>query len=116
MRLRICIKTPVGQATSMSKKLKPFIFGLWKDQGEALKVNKEDSIIIWKIECDLVKALSIQKRVAMFDQLVAGVFNKKIVQRAIKKFCKLGDDLIVREMLNKQTSVRILKSNEEEGF
>ena len=115
MKLRIRIKTPPGNATSMSKKLTPFIFGL-KNQGQVFKTNKDDSLLIWVIECDFVKAMSIQKRVALFDQLVAGVFNKKIVQKAIKKFCKPGDDLIVREMLNNQTSVRILKSNEEEGF
>ena len=116
MRLKIQIKTPPKNATSMSKKLAPFVFGIFKKREETFKTNSDDSILIWEIECDFVKAMSIQKRVALFDQLVAGVFNKKIVQKAIKKFCKPGDDLIVKEMLNKQTSVRILKSNEEEGF
>lgn len=117
MRIRIRIKTPPGQATSMSKKLKPFILGLWKKEyGEALKIDKLDSIIIWSIECDLVKALSIQKRVQMFDSMVSGIFNKNIVQKAIKKYCKPGDDEIVRKMLKDQTSIRIMKREEEDGI
>lgn len=101
----------------MSKKLKPFIFGMFKsNHGETFKTNKDDSILIWQIECDMVKAMSIHKRVAMYDQLVKGVFNKKIVQKAIKKYCKPGDDELVRKMLKDHTQVKILKEGEQDGI
>jgi hypothetical protein len=117
MLIRIRIKTAPGHATSMSKKLRPFIFGVFNhEHKEELKVDKTDSIIIWKAECDFAKAMSIQKRVQMFDSMVKGVFDKKIVKRAIKKYCKPGDDEIVKKMLTNQTNVRILKQDEEDGF
>jgi len=114
MKLKIQIKTPKGHAKKTAKKIVPFILGLKKLDKEKLKTNKADSIIIWTIECDINRALKISRNVALYEQLVSGVFKQKMVKKMIKKKFSKEEVKKVEDMLFKKTSVKILKEGEKE--
>lgn len=114
MKLQIRIKTPKGRATKTEKIITPLILGVRKLKNEKFRTNKDDSIIIWEFECDLSRAVKINKSVALYDKLINMVFNNKIMKRGIKK--KFGDEGLdeVEFMLKKQTNIKVLKEGDKE--
>lgn len=110
MICRVLIKTPVGQASGTEAKLRTFIVGKNSKITNDIRINDQNSEIIWEIDCDVKTMLKITRNVTMYDQFVKGVFDNKTALKAIRKLADSEEDVKkLQEMLNGQTSIEIIK-------
>lgn len=107
MKIKVLITTPKGQAEKTEKKLRPFLIGDKKKITNEVFVNKEDTQIIWEIECDIRRALKIQKNVTMFEVMARSLFENKMVKKATEKL-KKEDQEELEKMLFDMTKVEII--------
>ena len=103
MEIKLKIKTPPGQAQASMNKLRPFLLGLTKTK-EAY-VNKDDSQIVWVIDTDIKRALSIQANASRFDFVMKNMLGNKHIQ----KMCNKEDLPKLKDMLTNQTKVEVIK-------
>lgn len=109
---KILIKTPVGYATKIEQKIRPFLLG--KNKPKEFYTNETDSEIIWIVEAEANKIYKINRNISLYSNIVNGAFNNKIVQKTINK--KFTDDQKqeVKDMLFNQTTVTVLDTKKLE--
>lgn len=106
MQLKILITTPEGQAKGTAGKLKAYILGAHAI-GQETYVNKNDSQILWIIECqDSRRAQKITKNVARFDIVMRKTLENKIVRKVARLSEEQRKEL--DEMLLNQTQVSLV--------
>jgi hypothetical protein len=111
MEIKIEIKTPRGQAKATSKKLKPFILG-FKKVKNTVWANKDDDRIFWVVDCkDSRSYMAIIRNLTIFDRLVTGILNNKLVHGVAR--LKPDEMAELNEMLHNQTKIRVVKMNED---
>lgn len=111
MEIKIEIRTPKGQARGTSKKLKPFILGSKKVKN-TVWTNKADDKIYWVVDCaDSRSYMAIARNLTIFDKLVNGILNNKLVKGVAK--LKPGEMAELNEMLHNQTKIRVVKRDED---
>lgn len=109
MRLKIRIQTPKGQAQATEKKLRGWILGISPHGKVETESNPEDNQIIWTIETDIKHAMSIQRNVIRYDQLISGIFQNKLLQRVIRARVPQAQQKELEDMLKNQTRIEIIK-------
>jgi hypothetical protein len=110
MELKIEIKTVKGYALDTAKKLKPFILGFRKVKNEVW-ANKTDDKIFWVVDCPDSRAyMAIARNLTIFDKLVNGILNNRMVMGAARLPPK--DMLELKDMLHNQTKIRVVKNAE----
>lgn len=108
MRTKIYITTPIGEAKKTQNKIKPWIIGFKKVKVDYY-INDEDSQMVWDIDGNVRDILKINKSVALFDNVLKGIFNNKMVKKTVNKYLKEDDKVKLQEMLFNQTKVEIIK-------
>ena len=110
MKARIIIKTPKGQASGTEEKLRAFI--LPGKVNHQVMVNDDDDTIIWEAEGTVKQIMRINKNVAMFDVMIKGIMDNKLV----KKACEPGQYDQLKEMLANNTRIEIIKEASAEEW
>jgi len=108
MELKIKINTAKGSAAKTSHMIKPFIIGKKKVKHE-IYVNKKDNQIIWNVEGHIRDLMSIQRNVNLFDSLMAGILNNKMVKKAGLRDLNPDQMKEFMDMIKNQTSVEVVK-------
>jgi len=112
MEIKILINTPKGQAKGTEKKLRPFLLG--KNKPKELWTNEEDNQIVWIIDTDVRRAMKIQRNVMVFDKMMESVLNHKYVKGTIHKKLSKEDQAQLKDMLQNQTTVEVIKTYTDE--
>ena len=110
MIIQIEIKTPKGYAHKIESKLRPFIIG-FKASNLKIKDNEEDDKIIWIIESDIRKCNKIIRNVSMYHTIVDQMFHHKLVKKAVDKSLDIKGQEELKDMLFKQTTVKLLNKS-----
>jgi len=105
MKIKVRIRTISGKATSVEKKIRPFILGLRKPKIHQVKINKADNEILWTIEDDIRKIMKVQKNVMKFDGVMKLVLGNKLFKKKVKPEQRKE----LEDMLLNHTSVEIIK-------
>lgn len=108
MIVRISIKTPKGQARNTEAKIRYFILGTEKPI--EMYASPEDDEIIWVMSTTMVKALRLTRNVARYGELVRMIFENKLFRKAIIPKLAEGQELELRNMLEHQTKIEIIKT------
>lgn len=104
------IKTPKGLATKTNKKIRPLIMP-FKTKHKTW-TSPDDDVIYWEIHDDSRKVERIFKNVAMFEGIIKGTFEHKLMREyGIPKLSKEDQDEL-KEMLEQHTTVKVIKRAE----
>lgn len=119
MEVKIKITTPKGMAKGFNNEKmdfwnfdKKFIKKLLLSTAKVKEeyVNEDASQIFWVVEVSAKDFASLGKRVAMYDGLVRGVFQSKLVQSALKRMADKPEDVKeIERMLKRGTKIEIIK-------
>lgn len=107
MEIKVRIKTPNGQATKTYKKIKPFM-RLDTCEHEAY-TNEEDNEMMWIIRGDIRRVMKIQRNIGVFHNIMTKVMDNKQIKGIIRK----EDYNDLKDMLEDNTSIEIIKAAEE---
>lgn len=108
MEIKIEIKTPIGYAKSTEQKLRPWIVGT-KTKPKEMYVNKKDDTLYWVVEAPVKTCLRIQKNVTLYESLVKGILDSRMVKKAIRDKFDKKKEKELRDMLFKHTTITIIK-------
>ena len=109
MKVKILIRTPIGEASKAEKKIKPLILGIRRKKTKHVtKVSPENDMIIWDVEGDVKSILKIRRNVARFDITLKTIFENKKVGSALKKLSE-EDRKQLKEMFDNHTSVEVIQ-------
>lgn len=109
MKVKAIIKTPKGQAKKTEGRIQNFILGLKKFKSFKSYVNADDSEILWEIEDSPRTIIKISRNMALFDSIMSGVLNSRIVQKTLRKRLDGEDEQTLKDMLLKQTKLEVIK-------
>lgn len=109
MEIKIRIRTPIGHAMSVEKKLRLFIIGSKKKLLETY-VSPENDEFIWNIGGSVRDIISVQNNVNKFDMFVRKTLDSKIVKNTLRKKLSPKDEKYLVDMLNNHTKIEIIKS------
>jgi len=107
MQTKVLINTPKGQAKLMEKRLRPYILG--KNNPNSIHVNDEDNQLVWEVEGSIKDILRINRNVTLFDNILKGAFNSKMVKKQVAKRLSLEDQAQLNDMLFNHTTVEVIK-------
>lgn len=107
MELKISIRTPQGCAKRTQRQLRPLLLG--RVIPGATYVNEDDDTLYWELEAPLRQAVKIQRNVAIFDKVISGVFQSKIMRKKVWPKLSDQDQAQLKDMLLHHTQVSILK-------
>lgn len=114
VKAKIKITVPEGKAEKINKRfgrlLRIFILARVKPK-ETIIDNKT---ILWEIKTSLTESYNINKRLGQFDGIVKGIFNSKLVGKAISKKFSKEEQEEVKEMLLNHTKIELQDFDEEE--
>ena len=105
--IRVEVKTPKGQAESAEKKLRWFLLGRF-DKPTNTYTNDEGDTFYWEVTTSPKRMLEIQRNISRFQFLTGWILERKTVGKLADK---KEDIETVKEMF-KQTSVRLIKTEE----
>jgi len=107
--LTIQVKTPAGYTNRILDKwgfiLKRFLLG---NKHKVSEVEVKDNCILWTVKTNLSGALNIQKRLAMYESLVSGMFHNKLLQKAIGAKFTPEQRKEVEDLLINHTEISII--------
>lgn len=112
MKLKCVIKTPKGQASKAQKTLQNVIFGkLWRKYDTfSSYVNDADSEVAWEVETRNTRDyMRISRNLAMYDVMIKRILDSKRVKKIAAKEFSEEDLKRLKEMLQNQTSITIIK-------
>lgn len=112
MIIKVMIKTPKGTATVNEKRVRQFILGTRRSRIKIINkyVDADDSTFIWEIEGPVKDILRIQKNVSRFDMVMRMVLDHKLMKKTLRKKLSEQGEAELKELLNDQTTVEIIKS------
>lgn len=108
MEVKIRIQTVPGEANKVQKRMIKF-FKLGNVKNSEVFINDNDSEILWVVEDSFRKIMGIQQRVLMWDQLMTQVLDNKYLKKIAKKKLSDEDMANLKDMLENQTNVEIIK-------
>ena len=116
MQMKIKIKTPNGLAQDFTKGRRyAFIcklLGVRSLKGDTITVNKENNMLLWEFDADYKRYSSIIRNVALYDRLITGIFQSKMLQRVLSRY-PLEDREELKHMLTNMTSIEVVKYDEQ---
>jgi hypothetical protein len=113
MQVVFKVKTPKGQAQGTNDKIKKFIIGFNKVKVETY-VNDENSEIVWMVTGQLKYVMRVQANIARFDALIKNIFEHNLMKKFTGEKLSKEDVEELREMLENQTSVEIVRKATQE--
>lgn len=112
MEIKIRVRTPIGHARRLEKKLRIFLLG--RNKPKELYTNEIDNEVIWVIEDNIRRCLKIQKNIAVYDTLMGGTLKKIGKSKYIKKRMLPEQKDELEDMLLNHTKIEIIKRAEAE--
>ena len=114
MRIRIEIKTPDGLADGVVHGKGMKLMLLRKMLGinlkhDTIKVNKENNLITWWVDSDPRTCMKVIRNVQMYDTIVSGVFNNRMLKKAVKKHMDKGQQDELKHMLTDMTQIKVVR-------
>ena len=108
MEIKIRIKTPKGNATSIEKKLRTIVIGKRRVKSNVY-ASADDDEILWEVEGSVRDVKKITRNLTGFDQIVQLIFSRKWVKKmAINKLSPEGQKEL-RDVLENHTNIEIVK-------
>lgn len=108
MEIKVCVKTPKGQALAASKRLRPFIAK--SKEFHKVYVNADDDELYWEIKPGNYRRYQqIVKNVARYDTVVKSIFSNKVVRKLAMKDYTPEQWEEVSRLIEDGTRVEILK-------
>ena len=105
---KIKITVPKGHAAKINKKfgrmLRTFLLAKIRPREETIG----DNTIIWHLITTPTEAIKISGRLGMFDSIVQGMFNNKLVKKAIMKKVSVEQQEELKEMLLNHTKIEMI--------
>ena len=114
MKIKIEIKTPDGMARGVVEgegvrlKMLRNLLGI-NIKHDNIKINDANNLITWRVESDTRKCMGIIKRVQMYDTIVSGVFNNKMLKQAVKKHMRPDQQDELKNMLTDMTKIKVTR-------
>lgn len=108
MKATLQIQTPDGYASKVHKYISWIILPKFH-QLKNHELNKENNKVTYNIETDIKGLLELQKNVIRYQQLTTGVLNNKLFLKAIKNKATPQQIDALKEMLNTQTKIELIK-------
>jgi hypothetical protein len=109
-KAKAIIKTPIGQAKKAEPNLRRLIKGFHRYKSFETYVNDEDSMLIMEVEGSLKDIMHLNKKLAQFDYILKGIFNKKLVKNAIDRYMPEQKEEL-ESMLQGQTKLELIKED-----
>jgi hypothetical protein len=107
MKIKLEIRTPIGQAKKSAARLRPFIIGLHKVNIDQY-VSQDDGTIYWEIDGSIRDILKIQRNATMFGTMMSTLLTNKVVHGAMGRLSK-DDAKQLNDMLLNQTKVTVIR-------
>jgi len=117
MKAKIEIRTPDGSAKSTEYQIMPFIISPLARKKIKIEsyVNDENNCIYWEIEGEARAVMQVLRNVSMYDVVIHRVMDNKFFKRQIRtRVLSKDDEEKLKELLTKQTKIRIIKDAEAE--
>lgn len=109
IQIRIRVKTPQGKAKDIEKKwgvmLRTFILG---KNVPKISTDISESQMVWTLITNLSQAMKISKRLGMYESIIKGVFDNKLLKKGITKYFSKEQQAEVQDMLLHHTKIEMI--------